>query len=224
MDRELFERWMKETHLVRSPTTRLATFGATRIDYHLVSPVDGMPGKTRLREGSVLSEKPAVLTPESLRERFDGFGEEAGHYKEFIDSRYGELLRALEYRFKNMDFKTTVLASDARATAERIKAEADARTSAQDAVIACPDPAWSLALMTFTLEEARRSFPGNVQDLERRGKFDPDGGTGRRRRGEIEGLFERARRDTDARRLLGLRLREYGLASEYEDRFLGLFP
>ena len=93
MDRKLFERWMKETHLVRPPTTRLSTFGATRIDYHLVSPMDGEPAKTRLREGSVLSEKPAVLTPDSLRERFEGFGEQAGDFKDFIDSRYGELPR-----------------------------------------------------------------------------------------------------------------------------------
>lgn len=223
MDRKTIERWVRETRLIRPPARRLATFGSTKIAYHLVSPLDEMPGKTRLRQGSVLSEKPAILTPEALRERFEGFGEDADQFKDFIEARYGDVLRALEYRFKNDDLKTTVLASDFRDTAAKIKADADGREFSSDAVIECPDAAWSLALMSFTVDEARRSFAGNMQDLERRGKFDPDGGAGQRLRAEVEALFQRAARDSDARKLLGHKLREYGLMTEYEDRFLALY-
>ncbi|MDE2292057.1 MAG: hypothetical protein KGL53_08235 [Elusimicrobia bacterium] len=223
MDGKLIARWLRETTIVRAPKHLLSTFGATRIDYHLVSPIEGLAGKTRLREGQVLSEKPQILTAEALRERFEGFGPEGEQFREFIDARYGDVLRSLEYRFRNADPRTTLLSSDPRDAAERIKQDVDARDVAQAAVIACPDPAWPLALMSFTLEEAKRSFPSNVRDLETRGRFDPDSGAGRRRRAEVEAMFERAARDSGARSLLGAKLREYGLFEEYEDRFLGLF-
>lgn len=223
MDPKTIESYLKATRLVRPPKRMLSTFGATRIEYHLVSPVDEMPRKTRLREGFVISEKPAVLTAEALKERFEGFGDEAADFRDYIDQRYGDLLRALEYRFKNAEPRTTVLGSDPKETSARIKADLDARDFGQAAVIECPDPAWPLALMSFTLEEARRSFPTNVQDLERRGRFDPDGGAGRKTRAEVEALFARAARDPDARTLLGHKLREHGLFAEYEDRFLALF-
>lgn len=223
MDRKDIEGWLKRTSMVRPPKRLLATFGATRIEYHLVSPLDGAPARTRLREGFVVSERPKVLTAEALRERFEGFGEDADSFREYIDARYADLLRALEYRFKNEGLKTRVIRSKAETAAARIKADLDGRDVAQAAVISCPDPAWSLALMTFTLEESRRSFPTNVADLERRGRFDPDGGAGRKARAEVEALFAKARSDEDARKLLGLKLREYGLMDEYEDRFLELY-
>lgn len=171
MDPKQIRRWLAETRLVRPPKRLLSTFGATRIEYHLVSPLEGAAGKSRLREGTVVSERPKILTPEALRERFEGFGDDAAEFREFLDERYAELLRALEYRFKNDGLRTTVIASGPEETSARVVEDVDQRDVAQAAVITTPDAAWSLALMTFTLEEARRSFPTNVQDLDRRGLF-----------------------------------------------------
>ena len=53
MDRKTIEKYLSETHVVRPPKHLLSTFGATRIEYHLVSPLAGTPAKTRLREGLV---------------------------------------------------------------------------------------------------------------------------------------------------------------------------
>lgn len=171
MDQKLMEKFLRETRLVRAPKRMLSTFGATRIQYHLVSPVDELADRTRLREGFVVSEKPLVLTPRALRERFEGFGEDAREFFGWLDSRYGGLLRALEYRFKNQDFKARVVGQDPVSTAERIREDVDSHDVREAAVISCPDGAWALALMKFTLDEAERSFPVNVKDLERRGMF-----------------------------------------------------
>ena len=223
MDSDDLKRFLSGTKLLRPPKHLLATFGATRIEYHMVSSIDRMPGKTRLREGFVVSDKPAVLTPEALKDRFEGFGPDAERFRDWLDTRFADVLRALEYRFKNADQKTSVLSSSVQETAERIKSDLDGRDLASAALIECPDTAWSLALMSFTLEEAKRAFPTNVRDLESRGRFDADGGAGRRRRAEVEALFAKAAGDSEARRRLGHALREYGLFAEYEDRFLSLF-
>jgi hypothetical protein len=223
MDLSLIRRFLSETEVLRAPRHALATFGATRIDYHLISPVEDMKDKTRLREGKISSRRPQILTAQSFAQRFEGFGEEGREFAQFLTGAYADLLRALEYNFKNEGLATRVLSESPQTVAERMKAEMDRDDARDQAVIRCPDPAWSLALMKFTLDESARSFPTNVRDLERRGLFNPEGKENDRRRREIEELFAQAKTSPDAAKLLGAKLREYGLFEEYEDRYLGLF-
>lgn len=214
---------LARTEVLRIPRRRLATFGATRIDYHLLSPIDGLADRTRVREGSVVSSRPAILTPDAFKERFEGFGDEAAEFARWVSTSYRDLLRALEYNFRNQGLAARVVSSDARVVAEKMLADFDARGVEDRAVIRCPDGAWTLALMKLTLDEAARSFPGHVRDLERRGMFSPDRGLSERRRVEVEALFDRTRKDRSSLEELGRKLREYGLFEEYEDRFLSLF-
>lgn len=223
MEKDPIPGLLSRIEILRAPTRRLAAFGATRIDYHLISDADGMPGRTRLREGAVVSSRPQILTPEAFRERFEGFGEEAADFARWLAGAYRDLLRALEYNFRNQGLAVRVLSDEPRLVAERMIADFEARGVADRLVIRCPDAAWSLALMKFALDEAARSFPGHVRDLERRGMFAPGGGEDARRRREVEALFADARKGPAAREALGTKLREYGLFAEYEDRFLSLF-
>lgn len=167
MDRKLLRAYLKETEVVRPPSKRLSTFGATTLRYRLVSSIEDLP-RTRLRSGTVRSEKPVIITPEAFAERFQGFGEKAGEFLELLKPAYRDLLRVLEYNFKNEGFSARVISSPAPQVTGRILAE-----EADSVVIRCPDGAWSLALMKMTLDEAQRSFPVNVRDLDRRGKFNP---------------------------------------------------
>ncbi len=223
MDPAVIEKYLRQTRIVRAPRRPLSTFGATRISYHLVSPVEDLKNKTRLREGEVVSQRPKILTADAFAQRFEGFGDDAKEFAQWLTSSYRELLRALEYNFKNQGFKTRVVSESPAAVLDRIGTELDAREGAGDAVIACPDGAWSLALMKFTLDESARSFPTHVRDLERRGLFDAPRREQDRRRREIEELFSAAAGDPTARERLGRKLREYGLFEEYEDRYLGLY-
>lgn len=217
------ERLLARTKILRAPAHRLSTFGATRIEYHVISDADGLRGRARLREGTVVSARPQILTPDSFKERFEGFGDEATEFARWVSTSYRDLLRALEYNFRNQGLAARVLRDAPRVVAERMIADFDARGSSDQAVILCPDAAWSLALMKFTMDEAARSFPANVKDFERRGLFAPDRGEGDRRRREIEALFKDAERGRAAVPALKKKLDEYGLLEEYEDRFLSLF-
>jgi len=224
MDPKLIQSYLEQTQIVRAPKRRLATFGATQIDYHLVSPVEDLSNRTRLRHGKVVSLKPQILTADAFAERFEGFGDEAKEFSDFLQGAYRDLLRALEYNFKNQGFSTRVLSEKPDAVVDRIAGELDAKDGPAQALIRCPDAAWSLALMKLALDESARSFPTHVQDLERRGLFKAGAGAGdQRRRREIEKLFETARADRAVVEELGRKLKEYGLFAEYEDRFLGLF-
>ena len=223
MDADGVAKLLAGTSLLRRPRRSLNTFGATRTRYHLVSAVEDLRDRTRLREGLVVAERPRILTADSLRERFEGFGKESLEFADWLSSEYRAALRALEYRFSNREPTVSVLHADPSEVARRIESDLDARSEAGDLLIRCPDAGWSLALMKFTLDEASRSFPGNVRDLDRRGLFDPGAAAARRDRAEIERLFPPAALDPVRRQALGRRLKELGLFEEFEDRFLALF-
>ena len=223
MNKGTIERLLKQTDVICQPRHALSTFGATSIDYYLVSPVEEMQDRTRLRHGQVLSEKPKILTPESWGERFSGFGDEAKEFSDWISGQYGAALRALEYNFKNRDMNTQVISEAPPAVTGRIRQEIEAERAGFKALIACPDAAWPLALMKFSLDETIRSFPVNVRDLDRRGLFNPDEARETQRRREIESLFTDAAQDRSKLDVLGRKLHEYGLFSEYEGRFLSFF-
>ena len=223
MDPKLIESYLKQTEVLRAPRKTLSTFGATRIDYHLISPVEDMSNRTRLRHGNVVSLRPKIITAQAFIERFEGFGEESGPFAQWLDAAYRDLLRSLEYNFKNQGFDTRVLSERPEIVASRINDDLEAKDDRDQAVIRCPDGAWSLALMKFTLDESARSFPVHVRDLERRGLFQSDQRDSGRRRREIEKLFEQAAQDRSALEALGKKLREYGLFEEYEDRYLSFF-
>lgn len=176
-----------------------------------------------MREGIVISERPQILTPDSLQERFSGFGEDSEAFSEWIQNQYRDVLRALEYNFKNQNPNASVISENAHETALKIRDDVNKRDINQAAVIECPDGGWSLALMQFTLQEAARAFPTNVRDFEQHDLFDPGGNENRRQHHEVESLFQKATETRDARHVLGMKLREYGLFDEYEDRFLALF-
>ncbi len=223
MERRTIEKLLGQTSVICQPKHALATFGATSIDYYLVSPIEEMKDRTRLRRGRVLSEKPKILTPESWSERFSGFGEDAREFSEWISSRYAAALRALEYNFKNSDMSTQVISEAPPQVVGRIRGEIESESAGAKALIACPDAAWPLALMKFSLDESVRSFPTNVRDLDRRGLFNPGEAEEARHRREIEALFASASADRSVLELLGQKLREYGLFAEYEGRFLSFF-
>jgi hypothetical protein len=223
MDAAAFQKLLSRIEVLHAPAHALATFGATRLPYHLLSPIDAMKNRTRLRRGTVVSQKPQILTPEALKERFQGFGRKSSQFAEQLTPTYRDLLRALEYNFRNLDLTTRVIAASPQVVAERIRADLDRREVHDEAVISCPDSAWGLALMKFTLDHAARSFPVQVRDLERRGLFDPAGKEDERRRREITSLFAAVQKDRSALESLGHKLREYGLFKEYEDRFLSFF-
>src|SRR5712675_1604242 len=106
MDAKLFQSFLKQTSVLRAPKAALSTFGATDIQYHLISSVEDLSNKTRLREGRVVSQRPKILTPDAFKERFEGFGDDSAEFARWLSGPYKDLLRALEFNFKNQGFTT----------------------------------------------------------------------------------------------------------------------
>jgi hypothetical protein len=218
----LLQDILEQTVVLRFPRHRLATFGDSEIQYHLVTPHPELPGRATLRTGRVKALRPQILTPEALGRHFEGFGEDAPGFERLLKDNFAESFRGLQYVFHNTLDTLLEHHQDAQSLAQTVQRDLEDRDVPRAAVIRGPAGGWPLSLMKFTLEEAGRSFPVNVRELEERELFDPAAARLRRNKAEVERLFREAAQSPHRLKALGARLKEFGLFEEYQDRFFAL--
>lgn len=217
-----FQKLLRQIQVLKAPKYRLSTFGTSKIDYVLVTDVPGLPDRSKVRMGHVTAEKPLIITPQSLKERFVGFGDESKELADRMISHYGEALRGLEYQFQNEPSGTRIeLATPEQLTKELAK-DFEGENAYRRALIRGTEKYWPLSIMKFIIEETMASFSHNVQELQDRGFFEGDKRLQDQHRREIKHLFEVAGRDKKAVELLAKKLKEYELFDEYQDSFFRL--
>ena len=216
------KKHFSQMQVIRPPKHRLSTFGSTQIEYCLITDVKGYPDRSRLRIGHVISERPAILTPDALRKQFQGFGKDGEKYAEWVISQYGNALRGLEYQFRN-DFESSRidLISPEKLTLKLAK-DFDAKGEYHSAILRSTDKYWELSIMKFIIEETLASFSSNFQELQDRGFFEGDERLIERRHREVQTLLRRAKNDAAIIPALGKTLRAYGLFEQYQDDFFKL--
>lgn len=169
-----FDRWYaaKSARFLVEPSHRLETFGNTLVNYHLISELIDHPGKVRVREGRLEAHQPLVITPHFQETEFDGFGDDARAYFEFLKANE-EHLRILQYGYhlKSDNFSEQIVTDHVSVVAERVKAEVLASGDKFAAVIECVDEPWDVALVELWLREIKRSAHGNISDLQKNGKL-----------------------------------------------------
>ena len=169
-----FDRWYaaKSARFLLEPSHRLETFGATLVNYHLISELDDHPGKIRVREGRLEAHQPLVITPDFAQIEAEGFGDEAKAYLEFLRETEKNL-RILQYGYhlKSDNFSEQILTDRLSVVTERVKEEVLASNDKFAAVVQCVDEPWDVALVELWLREVNRSARGNIDDLQKSGKL-----------------------------------------------------
>ncbi|MCG3203358.1 MAG: hypothetical protein KCHDKBKB_00014 [Elusimicrobia bacterium] len=216
------KKMFQKIQVIRSPKHRLATFGASRIQYQLVTDIPGLKDRSRLREGIVTAHKPAIITQQSLKDQFKGFGDDVNEYFDTLISQYGKALRGLEYQFTNQIESTRIELVPPERLLDNLSKEFDRGEAYNSALIYGSDRIWELSIMKFIIEETMASFKANLQELEDRGFFESQERGIRQKRREIDHLFKVAQKDRSAISVLGSKLKEYGLFDRYQDAFFQL--
>ena len=169
-----FDRWYaaKSARFLLEPSHRLETFGATLVNYHLISELDDHPGKIRVREGRLEAHQPLVITPDFAQIETEGFGDEAKAYLEFLRENE-KSLRILQYGYhlKSDNFSEQIVTDRLSVVTERVKEEVLASNDKFAAVVQCVDEPWDVALVELWLREVNRSARGNIDDLQKSGKL-----------------------------------------------------
>ena len=169
-----FDRWYaaKSARFLLEPSHRLETFGATLVNYHLISELDDHPGKVRVREGRLEAHQPLVITPDFSPLETEGLGDEARAYLDFLRETEKNL-RILQYGYhlKSDNFSEQIVTDRLSAVTERVKEEVLASNDKFAAVVQCVDDPWDVALVELWLREVKRSARGNIDELQKSGKL-----------------------------------------------------
>ena len=206
---------MSLTHVVKYPERKIYTFGDTDFKYIIISSrVDG----STMRTGKLMCKTPAIVTPETMLDTFQGFSGEA---VDFAMKKYGNILskiRVLGYQFSHELDHVSEYTESARQLASRVAREIPASGN-ETAVLISPDDLWGISIVKIMFDVLKKSVAGNFEDLAERGYFLSEE---EKIKNEIEILFSEAESDKQYIDELATCLREYGVFEQYEDRFFKL--
>ncbi|MBT3293822.1 MAG: hypothetical protein HN919_04815 [Verrucomicrobia bacterium] len=225
-EKKSFDFWyaVNNTEIVLMPNQHLETFGATVLNYRLVSEMMDSVNQIRVREGRIQAHQPHIITPEAYSETIlEGFGEQAGQYVDWLKEHESDI-RILQYGYtlKQEAFSEHVITDDLKNVVERIKGEVENGSDPHTAVVQGVDDPWDVCLVKLFWEVIRLSAAPNIRELQKRRMFENENGVPRGVRNEIDAAFAAASRDPSQIEALANKLQRYNLFDEYQDRFFSL--
>lgn len=213
---------INQTRILAEPKKVLETFGVTNVKYYIISESMDAINQVTVREGSVVSEKPAIITPAHFaRQILSGFGSEANEYADWL-TKHGEMIQILQYGLQLR--KEEIKEESVQANLSDVKANILNKVSQGNefaVVIEGSDEYWEISLMKFMQDFVQRSAPKNFQDIREQEDY-------LRKeeeylvRSKIEDEFYEARGNKTKLTDLGKKLQDMGRFSHYEDRFFAL--
>ena len=213
------------TKTVLAPERKIETFGASVIDYYLVSELLDSVENVRIREGRIYAERPRVITPTFFANQLlENFGDDAARYVELLQQS-GEGLRILQYglSFRKQESSEEIVTGKMKDVAERIRDDVEGKEDCFAGVIIGVDDLWEVSLLKFATEMVQESAGTNFRELSERGLLESSSNNVPNAvRVEIESDFRQAAGDRNRIHALGNKLRKYNLLQEYQDRFFGL--
>ena len=227
LDPELLEA-VAMTQIIRAPRKPLETFGATVVNYHVVSApvyqdaVPDQPEESLIRHGIVKAERPKLVTPGYLS-RTEGFGNEASEYLDYLTNKIGADTPGLLYRYHNEPHSTDNVSGHPVDVAANIGDTLDREQKTLETVILGVSELWDVCLMKFIYEFTNQSSRSNFTELDSRGLLDDEDGIPREARLHIESLFERARRREIDASVVHDELMRWGVFQDYQQQFFALF-
>ncbi|MCL2615711.1 MAG: hypothetical protein FWD30_02810 [Dehalococcoidia bacterium] len=224
-EEEKLSQAIGNTTVLRRPKQALSTFGATTINYYVLSSpayAESESSETVVRTGRVIANKPHIVTPYYLS-RLDGFSAEAQRYMRKLMEMYGPDVPGIYYTYSNEHGGTDVMPGSIEDVLAKINAEIDERKDFLAAVIRGEDTLWDVALMKFIFEITKASSNWNITELRSHGLFGVVDGVPAGARANIDDMFLRLKDGAIEPLELQIELERWGLFEEYQDRFFATF-
>ena len=207
------------TRTIVEPKQTLETFGATSINYHIISELMDSVNQVRVRTGVIHSERPQIITPNQFAQQLlEGFGERAQDYANWLTD-HGDMVQILKYglQLRKEHNSSEVLNESLESVVEKVKDSVLANDKSFDVVLIGADELWEVSLLKFARDYIERSASNNINDLH---QFSLESGLEQDR--EIEMAFQKAVNDKAYIDELASILKAYGLYDKYEDRFYAI--
>ena len=161
---------LETTEILLEPDRRIDTFGATEFQFYLISQLMDSASEVRVRTGTIEAERPRIVTPDSEGLNFEGFGQQAEMFTEWLN-RHGGDLAMLKYgfNFRQTNLRENVITDQLENVRERVLADVRRSDNPMDAVLEGVDDTWEISLLRLTVDMIQKSHGINIFDFKRRG-------------------------------------------------------
>ncbi|MDZ4815918.1 MAG: hypothetical protein SGI71_06590 [Verrucomicrobiota bacterium] len=209
------------TRVILAPKQALQTFGNTVIHYHLLTEKMDSINEIRIREGLIHTEKPQVLTPAYFQQlMLEGFGDDGSTYVDWLKDHFHDLtFMKYGFRFRKEEIREETIHDNLLSAGERVTESVKQKNNPFSTVLTGVDDSWEICLLKFVTDVIRNSASSNFDELRKHNLLESIQGIPRAVRDEIEGDLQAAGSDSSKIKLLGNKLRYYGIFEQYEDRF-----
>ena len=229
MNNQSLKQAIAATKVILPPVLPLDTFGHSLIKYYIVTKplynelaISGGSPDVVVREGTVLAERPRVVTPYFMK-RLEGFSDSAKEYFDEIIKRDGGNAPAIFYSYKNEHKGTSIVDGEfdgvLHNVVDKVRTSGEQRTT----VITGYDEYWDASLLKFIYELTVNSLGLNIMQLGQHGLLGVDSrGIPNDARARIEKMFCDLLTDECDLNTLRDELERYNLFNEYQDRFFSV--
>lgn len=171
LSEDSFQYAMENTRVVRAPEQRIQTFGSTSFRFFLVSELMDSVNHVRVRDGRLHAERPAIITPEYIKDHLlEGFGEKAHEFLGWLEDHTRDLaILKYGFQFKKTDISEEVVHCPMADVVGRLNEELARRADPMSTIIQGVDEGWEVCLLKFTADMIQASAPGNLGDWKQRG-------------------------------------------------------
>jgi len=232
---------LEETEILRFPDKLIFTTKPTTLHYYVLAKpyyLDYFKNEgpeTKVREGNITWEKPKLLTPGYIL-KMEGFSDRSKDILRRLAQRHPDLAGLLyKLKYKKEFEDTRIVSKDIENTFHSIDEEINDDENTLTVIIKGVDEYWDVSLMKFIQDLMIKSaFDSQMSDYANKGyiRMDDSGRASVTRnleglplaaREDIEKMFTRVKKGDMNPSKLKNELDQWGVYSNYEDRFLDLF-
>lgn len=162
---------LENTRVVLPPEKRIDTFGTSVLNYVLVTEDMDRASLCHVREGSIVAERPQIISPENIsRLLLEGFGEQAGRFAELIN-QHADKFSILKYGFRvrKADIRSYEAHDRIEALLGKVSEQVRERKDPLATVLAGVEDGWEVCLLKFMFDMVIASGESNLRDLRNRG-------------------------------------------------------
>ncbi len=165
--REVWEKALKNTEIVRPRIQPLQTFDATQLPYIFLAESALNAGDTVVRKGEVRVERPSLILPPNIPQ-FEGF--ESGKEGQADLDRLADFLLVRGVRFPSLRYQNKTESLDVRAgklsaAVDDYSRELQREENVSAGLIIGPEDCWQFSILIFIGSAIMRSAENDIRRL-----------------------------------------------------------
>jgi len=162
-----WEKALRETNIIRSRVTGLATFSETHVPYILLSPSMINEGDTVVRTGEVLVHRPSLILPPNIPQ-FEGFefeGEDSFKENTMINFLMVRGVTLPSMKYDNKIFSLNVFEGKMEDAVGVYGNRLQREENTSAGLICGPDDVWQLSLLIFVCSQIAKNSSTDIRRL-----------------------------------------------------------